>query len=89
MNPKHYPDYLDWTEIKYDTWLWLRTLKKAYEEQYTGYYEPTTRGNGDSFDKWLENVCGMRIHFDNDGNIKANIDIVDEAKYAWALLKYK
>lgn len=80
---------IEGTVNKYDTWLWLRTLKKAYEEQYTGYYEPTVKGYSDSFDKWLVNVCGIGIYFDNEGNIKGNIDILDEAKYAWALLKYK
>ena len=74
---------------KYDMWLLLRTLKKEYEKQYTGYYEPTVKGYSDSFDKWMENECGMKIHFDTEGNVLGHADIVDEAKYAWMLLKYK
>lgn len=74
---------------KYDTWLFLRTLKQEYDEQYTGYYEPTKQGFNDSFDKWVKETCGIQILFDDNGYISGKVDIVDEAKYAWALLKYK
>ena len=74
---------------KYDTWVFLRTLKKVYEDQYTGYYEPTHKGYSDSFDKWVKETCGMEIFFDESGYISGRVDIVDEAKYAWCLLKYK
>jgi hypothetical protein len=74
---------------KYEVWSMLRVLKRDYEKQYTGYYEPTERGYSDSFDKWLKNTCGIKIHFDYHGGIKGYVDIVDEAKYAWTLLKYK
>jgi hypothetical protein len=74
---------------KYEMWILLRRLKKDYEKQYTGYYEPTVRGYSDSFDKWLENTCGMKVYFDHEGNILGHFDISDEKLYAWMLLKYK
>ena len=74
---------------KYVIWSLLRTLKKEYEKQYTGYYEPTNKGYSDSFDKWLENECGIKIYFDYQDCIKGHVDVVDEGKYAWMILKYK
>lgn len=74
---------------KYEVWDMLRNLKRDYEKQYTGYYEPSTTGHSDSFDKWLLNQCGLKIHFDYHGSIMGYVDVVDEAKYAWILLKYK
>lgn len=74
---------------RYEYWVLLRRLKKAYEDQYTGYYEPTNKGYSDSLDKWLENVCGMKVYFDHEGNILGHFDVVDEGKYAWMILKYK
>lgn len=74
---------------KYEVWVLLRRLRKAYENQYTGYYEPSVTGYTDSLDKWLLNQCGMKIYFDHQGSIMGHVDVVDEAKYAWTLLKYK
>lgn len=74
---------------KFEVWDMLRNLKKEYERQYIGYYEPSTTGLSDSFDKWLINQCGIKIHFNHQGAIMGHVDIVDEAKYAWILLKYK
>ena len=74
---------------KYDYWRLLYKLKKEYDKQYTGYYEPTFNGYSDSFDKYAENQYGLRILMDSQGNYKAEYDIVDEAKYAWMLLKHK
>ena len=74
---------------KYEVWALLRRLKRDYENQYTGYYEPTTTGLTDSFDKWLINQCGIKIYFDYQGSIMGHVDVVDEAKYAWMILKYK
>lgn len=74
---------------RYEYWVLLRRLKKAYEDQYTGYYEPTNKGYSDSLDKWLENVCGMKVYFDHEGNILGHFDVVDNGKYVWMLLKYK
>jgi hypothetical protein len=74
---------------KYETWQMLRDLKKEYTKEYTGYYEPSTTGYSDSFDKWLQDKCGIKIHFNTHGDIMGHVDIIDEAKYAWMLLKYK
>lgn len=74
---------------RYEKWKLLKKLKQVYEDQYTGYYEPSDSGYKDSFDKWVLNTCGMEIFFDQSGYISGRIDIVDEAKYAWCLLKYK
>lgn len=74
---------------KYETWQMLRDLKQAYTQEYTGHYEPSNSGYSDSFDKWLQDKCGIKIHFNYQGEIMGHVDIIDEAKYAWMLLKYK
>ena len=76
-------------ENKYDYWQLLWKLKQEYNKQYTGYYEPTDRGYTDSFEKYAENQYGLKIIMDSQGNYKAEYKIVDEAKYAWMLLKHK
>jgi hypothetical protein len=69
-------------------WKNMKKMKEIYEKQYTGYYEPTTTGKGDSFDKWIENECGIKILFDPYGNILMDFDIIDEGKYMMYVLKY-
>ena len=71
-------------------WQCIRVARNDYEKnECHGYYEPTTKGYTDSFDKWVKETCGMEIFFDETGYISGRVDIVDEAKYAWCLLKYK
>jgi len=76
-------------DTKYDYWQLLWKLRKEYDKQYTGYYEPSDRGYVDSFDKYTEDRYGLKILMDEYGNYKAEFSITDEAKYAWMLLKHK
>lgn len=73
---------------KYDYWSLLSVLHKEYEKQYTGYYEPSFTGKTDSFDKYIEEQYGLSVAF-KDGYITSDVKILDEAKYAWCILKHK
>ena len=74
---------------KYEYWELLRNIMPEYEKQYTGYYEPTTTGMSDSFDKYVEKQYGIRMFIHNDGKIDGTFEITDEAKYTWCILKHK
>jgi len=69
-------------------WRNMRKMKDLYQKQYTGYYEPTTTGKEDSFDKWIEKECGIKILFDIHGNVMREYTITDEGKYMLYVLKY-
>lgn len=73
---------------KYEYWELLRRLKQEYDNQYTGYYEPTFNGYSDSFDNYVREQYGIKVVF-NDGYITQDVEILDEAKYAWCILKHK
>lgn len=74
---------------KYNYWQLLRTIKGEYDNQYTGYYEPSNTGYSDSFDKYIENKYGIKMLIHADGKIDGSFEITDEGKYAWCLLKHR
>ena len=73
----------------YEYWTLLHSLRVEYDKQYTGYYEPTTTGHIDSYDKYIENIYGIKMWIHDDGMIDGAYEIVDEGKYAWCILKHK
>ena len=69
--------------IKY--WANLRIMKAEYHQTVI---DVAGQFDMDDFYTFVENNFGIRVITDNNGNIDAAYDIVDEAKYLMYVLKY-
>ena len=76
----HYWDAGDHAKaVRWDYWRKLMRVKKEFE---------TTDLNQSLFSTWLTEQYGIKLNFDNDGNITDEMSIVDEQKYLLFELKY-
>jgi hypothetical protein len=65
---------------KYDFW---KALKKANDD----YLSIDIYGDG-TFSEFVLYNYGIQLHFNSDGQIIANVDVVDEQKHLLFVLKY-
>ena len=76
----HYWDAGDHAKAsRWDYWRKLMRVKEEFE---------TTDLNQSMFSMWLIEQYGIKLNFNNDGNITDEMSVVDEQKYLLFELKY-
>ena len=76
----HYWDAGDHAKAsRWDYWRKLMRVKEEFK---------TTGLDQSMFSKWLVEQYGVKLNFNNDGNITDEMSVVDEQKYLLFELKY-